>query len=100
MRGVTPAASEDRCQIVQGPVASGNHCQVTQGPVTNEGHRQAAQRLAEEEEDSTGSEDEDVASKKNTHLGATLFEDLRRRVAMEFTESTCLLSDGTPAFLC
>jgi hypothetical protein len=33
------------------------------------------------------------------HLGATLFEDLRRHVAMESTESTCLLSDGTPAFL-
>jgi hypothetical protein len=69
-----PAPSEDRCQLVQqGSVASEDHpCpQVVQGPVTSETCHQAVHHLAEEEEESTESEGEDIGSKKNTHLGVT-----------------------------
>jgi hypothetical protein len=81
------------------PAASGDHCRIVQGPVTGERCHQAAQHLAEEEEESSGNKDEDVASKNNTHLGAMLFEDLWSRVLMESAESSCLSSDGTPASL-
>jgi hypothetical protein len=71
---------------------------------------QAVRFLPEEEEESTGSKDEnggsayenmqDIASKNGTHLGPTSFEDLRRRVLMESAEPFPILSDETPTFLC
>jgi hypothetical protein len=93
-----PAPSEDRRQLVQqGPVAREDHphLQVVQGPVASETCRQAVHHLAEEEEESTESEGEDVGSEKNTHLGATLFDDLWRCILMDSAESSCVSSDGT-----
>lgn len=84
--------------------------QVAQGPAVSGERRQAVRILPEEEEESTGSEDEiggsacedmrDIASKNRTHLGPTPFKNLRRRVLMEFAEPSPISSDGTPAFLC
>jgi hypothetical protein len=114
-----PAVSEGRRQVTQDPAtseewydpaASGGHCQLVQGPGVDEERCQAIQGLPEEEEESTGSEDEnggttcedmqDVASKNGTHLGAARFEDLRRWVLMESAGPSPISSDGTPAFLC
>jgi hypothetical protein len=98
---LAPAASGDCHQIAQGPGVSEERCrQVIQGPIATERRRQAAQRLAEEEEESTGSKDEDIVSKSKTHLGAVQFEDLRRRILMESAELSHLSSDGTPTFPC
>ena len=111
--------SEVRCQVTQdpaaseehyGPAASGGHCQVAQGPGVNEERCRAVHGLPEEEEESTGSEDEnggsacedmqDVASKNGMHLGPAPFEDLRRQVLTKSTEPSPISSDGTPTFLC
>ncbi len=53
-----PAASEEH----YGPAASGGHCQVMQGPGVNEERCRAVHGLPEEEEESTGSEDENGGS--------------------------------------
>jgi len=81
-----PAASEERRQVVQlsaateycyqimqGPAASEDRRQVVQGPVTSEGRRQAPQGLPEEEEESSGSEDEDIANQKKHAPGDRTF---------------------------
>ena len=98
-----PAASEGRRQVARDPAPSEEHycpaanggAAVAQGPAVS-GERQAVRILLEEEEESTGSEDEiggsacedmrDIASKNRTHLGPTPFKNLRRLVLMEFAE--------------
>jgi hypothetical protein len=92
-----PSESEGTEVEEVAPAASADRCQTAPGPVATEMRRRVVQNLAEEEEDGSGSEDEDGASKTNAHLGATLFEDLRRHVLTESVESNRLLSDRTPA---
>jgi hypothetical protein len=41
-----------------------------------------------------------ITSQKSTHMGATQFEDLQRRVLMESVALSSVSFDGTPEFLC
>jgi hypothetical protein len=101
-----PAANEEH----YGPAVSGGCHQVTQGPGVNEEHCQAIHGLPEEEEESTGSEDEnggsacenmqDIASKNGMHLGPAPFKDLQHQVLMESAGPSPISSDRTPTFLC
>jgi hypothetical protein len=67
-----PATSGDCCHVACGPAANDERCHVTQGPVVSGEHHRG--NLPEEEEESTGSKDEDrdrwdAANKKKKHGG-------------------------------